>query len=161
AHYRVWSGKLDPNGPRAGAINGTLNETSQEFFKVANERVLPKLRTGVPADREAAKAVVKGTLNRIYERHLQGVEEGVRACDAVIAKTVEEIEATIRYWTTVQILFGIIGLALIGGLGWWLARGIVKPTGLLLERVHDMSRGEADLTKRVTIDSQDEIGRLA
>jgi methyl-accepting chemotaxis protein WspA len=50
---------------------------------------------------------------------------------------------------------------IIGGFGWLLVRGIVRPTGALLDRVNQMASGASDLTARVAIDSQDEIGQLA
>ena len=57
----------------------------------------------------------------------------------------------------VQIVFSLIVLALVLAISWQISRGIIKPTANLLERVADMAEGEADLTKRVQVSSNDEI----
>lgn len=41
-----------------------------------------------------------------------------------------------------------------------LMRGIVRPLGMLTERIKDIAEGEGDLTQRVEVKSRDEIGKL-
>src|SRR5205807_10130896 len=76
--------------PYATLFRSTLHEPIQEYFKAANEKVLPKLRTGVPADREAAKALMKGSMNAIYERYTQAIDEAVRVSQERIANIEEQ-----------------------------------------------------------------------
>ena len=54
-------------------------------------------------------------------------------------------------------------LALIVGIAvyFWVARRVVKPIGEAVERLDELARGEADLTIRLAVASDDETGRLA
>jgi methyl-accepting chemotaxis protein WspA len=60
-----------------------------------------------------------------------------------------------------QIVFGVAILALLCFISWVVSRGILAPTAGLVERMNDMAEGASDLTKRVEVESQDEIGQLA
>jgi methyl-accepting chemotaxis protein len=53
------------------------------------------------------------------------------------------------------IFLGIIGLSL------YIVFGLVKGFRLLISNFQDIAEGEGDLTKRITIDSRDEMGELA
>lgn len=44
---------------------------------------------------------------------------------------------------------------------WVLKRVVGNPLEILMERVHDLSSGNGDLTARVQINSQDEMGDIA
>jgi methyl-accepting chemotaxis protein WspA len=158
-HRAYWLQNL-PEGPRKQAVEVTIHEPIQEFFNVANTRVIPKIKSGIPADREAAKAITKGTLHAIYARYVKAIEEAGAVCERIVKADEEQIEATIHYWTVVQIIFSVVVFIIVGVVSWIIARGIMQPTAVLLERVKDMSQGEADLTRRIPVTSADEIGNL-
>jgi methyl-accepting chemotaxis protein WspA len=78
------------------------------------------------------------------------------------AKGADDPEAfeTARYWSMLHILFGGGFFIILVLLSWWITRSILGPTARLIERVQSMAAGPADLTKRVRVDSDDEIGQL-
>jgi methyl-accepting chemotaxis protein len=76
--------------------------------------------------------------------------------------------ATDRMWTEVsdnrkQLLWGAFGTITVVGLllRVSLNRGVFTPLHRVVERIKDVSEGEADLTSRLDLSSQDEIGALA
>jgi len=61
------------------------------------------------------------------------------------------------------ITYSILGLIFICGVFgiWWMVSLLIKPLILVGDALHDISEGEGDLTKKIDIASQDEIGRVA
>jgi methyl-accepting chemotaxis protein WspA len=156
----AWLQKL-PEGPRRHAVEKTLHEPAVQFFEAVNQQVLPKIRTGTPADKEAARKAVREVVTPIYLQHQRAAEETMRLAQRMAQEDEERARDAIRTWTWIQVGLSAVGLVLVVSLSWVIARGILRPTGRLLQRVEDMSRGEADLTKRVQVDSRDEVGQLA
>jgi len=60
----------------------------------------------------------------------------------------------------IAVLTGII-LLLMLGMTWILATRITRPIGLMVLRVHDLSEGEGDLTKKIEVGTSDELAVLA
>ncbi|OOG26195.1 methyl-accepting chemotaxis protein [Thioalkalivibrio denitrificans] len=56
---------------------------------------------------------------------------------------------------------GIVVLLLGLAFTWVIARGIVKPLHLTVQRLDDISRGEGDLTQRLPVEGNNELSRLA
>jgi methyl-accepting chemotaxis protein len=65
-----------------------------------------------------------------------------------------------------SILYVIVGIALVsvlglGIVGVWLGNSIVRPLSRIRENLDDIAAGEGDLTRRLQVNSQDELGQLA
>jgi methyl-accepting chemotaxis protein len=74
----------------------------------------------------------------------------------------DEIDAYIKdvSWELISIF--ALSLLLTSVLIMWVLKRVVgDPLGILMERVHDLSSGNGDLTARVKISSQDEMGDIA
>jgi methyl-accepting chemotaxis protein WspA len=152
-----WSKELS-EGPVKQALEKEVFPPAEVFFKQANADFLPLMRKG---DREAAKQYALDKLRPLYDQHMAAIDRAVAAGDE--RNRVEEAEVAHEMWTGSLVLF-LIALAtvlLIGALGWYLARNIARSVSLLQERVDEMARGASDLTARVAIPGQDELGRLA
>mgnify|MGYP006073210447 CR=1 FL=1 len=80
---------------------------------------------------------------------------------AELLKVEREIASSVRQrvYTTVSISV-IAGLILSFILSLWLARGIITPVNLTNTMLKDISEGEGDLTKRIVIMTNDEMGEL-
>jgi methyl-accepting chemotaxis protein len=80
---------------------------------------------------------------------------------AELLKVEREIASSVRQrvYTTVSISV-IAGLTLSFILSLWLARGIITPVNLTNTMLKDISEGEGDLTKRIVIMTNDEMGEL-
>jgi methyl-accepting chemotaxis protein len=90
-----------------------------------------------------------------------GTAVNLDGIDAQLAQVREAVHAR-----TVDMLTSIISIAaavlvVIALLGWALARNIVRPLELMKHSLDDIAAGEGDLTRRLPITSQDELGQLA
>ena len=72
-----------------------------------------------------------------------------------------EINDTVKASTLRMVAVSGILFAFIIGLCMFIVFGVVKGMGLIIGNVKDIAQGEGDLTKRVDIDSKDELGELA
>lgn len=84
--------------------------------------------------------------------------------DNIDAKVAEVRQAIAE--RTEQMLITILGIALlvlviIAAIGGWIASSILRPLRLMKANLDDIAAGEGDLTRRLTVTSQDELGELA
>ena len=59
------------------------------------------------------------------------------------------------------VLLTVIILAVMAVIAFRVANGIVKPIGVVAERMQEIAKGDGDLTQRLRLERQDEIGALA
>src|SRR5947209_18250369 len=74
------------------------------------------------------------------------------------AKT-EDARAAAMLWWVVSAVLGAMALALV--LSFVLAHAIARPLGQTVGLLRDIAEGEGDLTRRLEVRSQDELGELA
>ena len=72
-------------------------------------------------------------------------------------------QATAAIESAITLMLSISAGALLLSLllAFTLSRGITKPLSQMVDRVKDIAEGEGDLTKRIDLDSKDELGILA
>jgi methyl-accepting chemotaxis protein len=97
--------------------------------------------------------IIQDAINRFKEKFVNLTIEKENY-DSAKASSVRQ-----RVYTTVSISV-IAGLILSFILSLWLARGIIKPVNLTNTMLKDISEGEGDLTKRIVIMTNDEVGEL-
>jgi methyl-accepting chemotaxis protein len=78
-----------------------------------------------------------------------------------IGISTKKVEAQAR--STAWTVFGVGSLALLVGIAGYvvMSRRITRPLRAVVERLDELARGDADLTVRLPIASQDEVGQLA
>ena len=62
-------------------------------------------------------------------------------------------------WTSMGI--ALVSLLAVLGITYYVNRSISVPIRLVVDRLRDIAQGEADLTRRLEVDSKDELGELA
>ncbi len=125
------------------------------FLKIADQ-----INSGtIKNPQEASEAIskYKATLGRLeknavdlareYNRKLHGSEEHVTS---YVAKTIQ----------IMLVLLGITAVMIIV-ITLTLSRSITEPISGLIGRLHDITKGDGDLTKRLDVNSRDEIGEVA
>jgi len=83
--------------------------------------------------------------------------------DAVIVYTIYE-DAILEEINTLRFVFvvaGLLSFILIAGLSYMLLRSITKPILKTTAILQDISEGEGDLTQRIDVKTDDEVGQLA
>jgi methyl-accepting chemotaxis protein WspA len=145
-------------GPLKQALARDVYPTCHDFYRAAREDYLPLL---AGADKQAAAKALK---EKVYPRFVANRDAIARTVDSG-KKAVEEEEAAtadrVRFWLSAMIVISVLAVLLIVAVGWVVTRAIVRPTGALLTRVNEMAGGASNLTARLKVESNDEMGQLA
>jgi methyl-accepting chemotaxis protein len=157
------NGQISIVSPR-GVISANSQDVSRLGQPLDNAEVMDTLRQGQPkvfVDSQQIK--VLEPLAPIAGAAPWGVLVGVPQ-DVLLAPVTtlqKELDAQGVQSTALELLLGggsaLLGLALI----WYAAYRITRPLQLLTRVMEDISLGEGDLTRRLTVQSRDEIGQLA
>ncbi|MEZ9706598.1 HAMP domain-containing protein, partial [Vibrio breoganii] len=90
----------------------------------------------------------------LFEIPRESVVADANKLDSIISTKLSEGIKTEVIAGTVFILFGLAIIA-------FASLSIVKPIRQVVERLNDIASGEGDLTQRLEVKSQDEIGQLS
>lgn len=74
---------------------------------------------------------------------------------------VDEIGATIRHAVIAMIGVLLVALVLLGIFTHWISDAIARPIRAVIRQIHSLAIGEVDLSQKIEITSQDEIGTLS
>jgi methyl-accepting chemotaxis protein WspA len=150
-----------PDGEARRLVDRDLNRPAEELFQIARTEYLPLLNQNQPAERQKASQVL---LERIMPRYV----ETRRVGDRLIALTHNTVDtertaaaASARFWSNVNITVSLLAVALLVLTKFVVARSIVRATDALNGRVRELASGASDLTARVPVTTQDELGQLA
>ncbi len=156
-------GQISIVSPR-GVISADSRDMARLGQTLDNNEVMAALRQGQPkvfADRQQIE--VLEPLAPIAGSAPWGVLVGVPQ-DVLLAPVTtlqSHLEARGVQSTALSLLLGggsaLLGLTLI----WYAAYRITRPLQVLTRVMEDISLGEGDLTRRLTVQSRDEIGQLA
>jgi methyl-accepting chemotaxis protein len=71
------------------------------------------------------------------------------------------VQAPVRdaEWVSTLAVIAIVVILLL--ITWLITRSIIKPIVIISEAMHDISSGQGDLTKRLKVVTEDEVGKLA
>ncbi|MGF6399509.1 methyl-accepting chemotaxis protein [Pseudomonas frederiksbergensis] len=86
--------------------------------------------------------------------NLDGIEAQVAVVEAKVQERMQGVVLSI-------VGIAVVVLLLIAAAGMLLANTILRPLNLMKANLDDIAAGEGDLTRRLTITSQDELGQLA
>nr|WP_223416541.1 MULTISPECIES: methyl-accepting chemotaxis protein [unclassified Pseudomonas] len=157
------NGQISIVSPR-GVISANSQDVSRLGQPLDNVEVMDTLRQGQPkvfVDQQQIK--VLEPLAPIVGAAPWGVLVGVpqNVLLAPVTTLQQELDAQAVRSTALELLLGggsaLLGLVLI----WYAAYRITRPLQLLTRVMEDISLGEGDLTRRLAVQSRDEIGQLA
>ncbi len=132
---------------------------AQEFYELAKNEVIVPLKSGETS--EEIKSAARGELGDKYQEHREAIDEVVTLTEQKVESDRKSVRGTVTRWGITQLVFGLFVVGAVAMICWVIIRGILKPTEGLIDRMTDMSEGGADLTKRVLVESEDEIGQLS
>ncbi len=153
-----WKSKLDEGDLKRGLVDKAYLPANR-FYQLVQEQIVAGIRANKKS--EELLAAINGPIKTAYEAHRHEIDEVVKLANARIVVDEEAASAMESFWSWTVTIFGVLSFAVLVGFSYLVARSILGPTAQLIERVRDMAEGEADLTKRVEINTNDEIGRLA
>ncbi|MFB4251633.1 MULTISPECIES: methyl-accepting chemotaxis protein [Pseudomonas] len=150
---------INPNGVEIGkvlmgvstaSVEADIAALDQRFGALiaSSDQLVGDSLKGASADSSAA-----------MRSRLQSAQATAAQMQANTASTVQEAAATLRWQIGVGL--ALVGLALLLLLAVVLGRRVVNKLHLLITALNDLAAGEGDLTKRVPLNSDDEIGDMA
>lgn len=140
---RLRSTLLDESGARARA-----------FLSVCSDRFMPLMQSG---EFEQAQGVVHDELEPLYREHRMAVDKAVALANEFSAEQERSASASVqRGQRSFWIIAGIVAVV-AGAVSAFIIRGIIRA----LKSIQAITSTEGDLTCRIDLDSQDELGNLA
>ncbi len=164
ARHKFWVEKLDDEGADEKlkkAITVTSYKPAKEFFRIVNEELITPLEAGKQVTSDDISDEVRLRVREQFKKHRDAVDDAVKLAEGIIKADENAAKDSIQNWMITQIIFGMIVFVSVATACWLIGRDILVPTARLIDRMSDMAEGSADLTKRVDVDSQDEIGQLS
>ena len=129
-----------------------IHAWAQQWYQLNKQRIGANRHTQLPDERVLTKLDMQ--LGSALD---QLVNDSLAAAAMHKQQTVELISQTRELGTV--LLISAIGLGV--GLAIWLALSLSRPLQLLLSAIFDLARGEGDLTRRLNLSRNDEIGELS
>jgi methyl-accepting chemotaxis protein WspA len=145
-------------GPLLTALTRDVWPAGREFYQAARADYLPLVGK---AEGPRLAQVLKDKILPLYQKQVQVLDQTAQAARQATERAEEEVAGNVRFWLTTLIVVSILSVVLILVTGALVAREIIRPTGTIIQRVHEMAGGASDLTARVAVGSKDEIGQLA
>jgi diguanylate cyclase (GGDEF)-like protein len=139
-------------------LSGVIEQMSRSVRKATTDKIEDLL----PGDQEKeilarGEAEMQGLLREVEKISLGYAGEMA----ATYRQSTSEIGETIR--NSFLIMFGVLILALVllAIFTRWIAGAIAGPIHAITRQIHSLSTGDVDLSEKIAITSQDEIGNLA
>jgi methyl-accepting chemotaxis protein WspA len=141
-------------------------EPADKFYKLSERSLGTLLQADGPADedpmrRSDAFDLEWPKLQQLYIANQKAINQLSVETERLARANEKAAIDSVRWWTAFMLILGAGNLAFVLALSSWIAASIVRPTRLLIDRMREMSQGAGDLTTRIPVDSQDEIGQLA
>ena len=129
-----------------------------DFFKIRNNEFIPAILSG---DRDRATVLAYGKMQEAYNLHREKIDSVVDITTKNNAALEAKVSNIIRKTTIVlmSLAVGIISLAIL--LSSVVSRAIIKPINSVTSMLKNISEGQGDLTKRLELNSKDEVGDMS
>lgn len=136
-------------------------EAARAEWQEASREVMELIAQDTPAARRDAIDLSMGEGAAKYDKTRRALAEliQVRAQQVRQQAAAESAGAVRLYWIVVVFVVGSVVVA--AWLSRALARSVAVPLAATVDLLRDIAQGEGDLTKRITVDSKDEVGQLA
>lgn len=148
---------IDPAAYRT--LETTAHLPALEVFRIANDDFLPKMRDD--KTRKEGVVILRDKITPAYREHVKAMREAAVAVEASTKAAEAEIASSIKLWSTVTVLLGVVAVIAFGLIGVYLISSVVRSANALNNKVRQMASGAGDLTARLEVDGKDEMGQLA
>lgn len=129
-----------------------IRNLSDRWYELNNLRVGDQVSTSIPDER-----VLTLLDQKLFNALDMLVKDSLQAASAQKDKTSNNISSTRSISLFAMVLASILGVTIAV----FISISLQKPLILLMQAVKDLAHGEADLTKRLNLKSNDEIGQLS
>nr|WP_122663202.1 methyl-accepting chemotaxis protein [Pseudomonas viridiflava] len=150
---------ISPNGVEIGKVRmGVSTAAVEENLAALDKRFAALITSGGQLVSESLGGASKESSTALRAR-LDSAQTAASAMASNTASAVKEASETLRW--RIGMGLALVGLGVLLVLAVVLGRRVVNKLLLLIAALDDLAAGEGDLTKRVKLDSNDEIGDMA
>ncbi|MDU8502036.1 methyl-accepting chemotaxis protein [Pseudomonas syringae] len=150
---------ISPNGVEIGKVRmGVSTATVEENLAALDKRFATLITSGEQLVSDSLASASKDSSAALRTR-LQSAQTAGAAMTANTRVAVQEAAETLRW--RIGMGLALVGLCVLLLLAVVLGRRVVSKLHLLIAALNDLAAGEGDLTKRVKLDSNDEIGDMS
>jgi methyl-accepting chemotaxis protein len=156
--YRYWSDKL-PEGTLKSTLTVGSYEPARAFFDIMERELIPAVNAG---DTAKAAQVAQGKLKQKYAEHRAAVAEVVKLANENLKSQEVRADQIIRSRSAWLLSIGCVVLLSTFLAGYiYVDRRLVRRMQSVASSLRDIAAGGGDLTMRLPVQTQDEIGALA
>jgi len=150
---------INPNGAEIGkVVMGVSTAGIEQELKALDQRFSALIASGEQLVGDSLNGAAADSGNTLRER-LEKAQGSAAAMQANTAQTVRDAAAELRW--RIGLGLAVVGLGVLLVVAVVLGRRVLSKLRLLITALNDLAAGEGDLTKRVSLDSRDEIGDMA
>lgn len=150
---------INPNGVEIGKVlMGVSTATVEADLKALDSRFLALIASSDQLVGDSLQGAAADSSAAMRAR-LQSAQKTAAEMKANTAATVQQAAATLRW--NIGLGLAVVGFGVLLLLAVVLGRRVVNKLHLLIAALNDLAAGEGDLTKRVQLNSHDEIGDMA
>jgi methyl-accepting chemotaxis protein len=150
---------ISPNGVEIGKVRmGVSTASVEEQLKALDQRFSALIASGGELVGESLAGAASESSTALTAR-LQSAREAAGNMSAGTRQAVEAAAGELRW--RIGLGLALVGLGMLLVLALVLGRRVVVRLRLLIDALDDLAAGEGDLTRRVKLDSRDEVGEMA
>ncbi|QKL04085.1 HAMP domain-containing protein [Pseudomonas sp. NY5710] len=150
---------INPNGAEIGkVVMGVSTAGIDQELKALDQRFSALIASGEQLVGDSLNGAAADSGNTLRER-LEKAQGSAAAMQVNTAQTVRDAAAELRW--RIGLGLAVVGLGVLLVVAVVLGRRVLSKLRLLITALNDLAAGEGDLTKRVPLDSRDEIGDMA
>lgn len=150
---------ISPNGVEIGKVRmGVSTAAVEADLQALDKRFAALIASGDQLVGDSLKGAAADSANAMGAR-LQSAQATATQMTANTAAAVQDAAGTLRW--RIGMGLALVGLGVLLLIAIVLGRRVVNRLKLLIAAMDDLAAGEGDLTKRVQINSKDEIGDMA
>jgi methyl-accepting chemotaxis protein len=159
SRHRFWNEEklLSAGEMRTIMLEATYNPAVKFYNSVFNQ-FIPAVRNG---DREKAKALALTDFNALYNEHRNHIDRVVTLATTQYQNIETEARHTVQGNTVILTGFAAVIIAAVIILSVYIYLSITGSLKVMVETLNTLNTMEGDLTKRLTIESKDEIGNMS
>ncbi|MEE4077535.1 methyl-accepting chemotaxis protein [Pseudomonas viridiflava] len=150
---------ISPNGVEIGKVRmGVSTATVEENLAALDKRFATLITSGEQLVSESLAGASKDSSAALRTR-LESAQTAATSMASNTRSAVQGAAQTLRW--NIAVGLAVIGLGVLLLLAVVLGRRVVSKLHLLIAALNDLAAGEGDLTRRVKLDSNDEIGDMS
>jgi methyl-accepting chemotaxis protein len=155
--HEYWVQTL-PEGKMKNILIGDSYKDADQFYKTVESEFIPAIQAG---DRIKAGKLLKGTLRQEYLNHRKHIDEVVSLANESNAAFEKSAGLAILLVSFGLLLVIILIISTSVYLSKYVSKQVVDEISSAKDMLRDISEGEGDLTSRLEIENDDEIGEMA